>query len=64
MEAAGPAFAKASQNAKKNGAIYGRLFSSTPKYLGHIKAILYENLFNCWELSMRQSAANTLLYFI
>lgn len=30
MEAAGPAFAKAASNAKKNGAIYGRLFSSTP----------------------------------
>lgn len=47
MEAAGPAFAKASQNAKKNGAIYGRLFSSTPGDLdsgpGQDAATILEN---------------------
>lgn len=47
MEAAGPAFEKASQNAKKNGAIYGRLFSSTPGDLdsgpGQDAATILEN---------------------
>lgn len=30
MEAAGPAFATASDNARRNGAIHGRIFTSTP----------------------------------
>lgn len=30
VEAAGPAFATASENAKRNGAMYGRIFTSTP----------------------------------
>lgn len=30
VEAAGPAFATASENARRNGALYGRVFTSTP----------------------------------
>ena len=43
-------FETASRNAKANGALYGRCFSCTPRFLGECIVIYITNLFNCWDI--------------
>ena len=51
----------ASANAKRNGAMYGRIFTCTPNPSRNLGVkdgnIFKQNSVNCWDISCRQSAA-------
>lgn len=50
IQAAGPAYNTASATAKRNNAAHCRIFTSTPRPLGHYRVICNENFFNCWDV--------------